>query len=51
VIDTTKSDDINVKVILELSQMSVSDEEIRLVESHFESLLMALIQQADWKRG
>jgi len=42
-----KSDDINVRVILELPEWSVSEEEIRLVESHFENLLVALIQQAE----
>jgi len=45
--DTTKSDDINLKVILELPEWSVSEAEIRLVESHFENLLVALIQQAE----
>ncbi len=45
--DTTKSDDIKVKVILELPERLVSEAEIRLVESNFENLLVALIQQAE----
>ena len=45
--DTIKSDDINVKVTLDLPEWSVSEAEIRIVESHFESLLVALIQQAE----
>jgi len=45
--DTTKSDDITVKVKLELPEWSVSEAEIRLVESNFENLLVALIQQTE----
>lgn len=46
-----KSDEIKVTVMLELPEWLVTDAEVRLVESHFEKMLMAMILQADTKRG
>ena len=46
-----KSDEIKVTVMLELPEWLVTDAEVRLVESHFENMLMAMILQADIKKG